>query len=279
MQKKCCSMAELSTENQETIPLLLPKRWMEQDGVRCFFTTRRGGVSQGAYGRLNLGGHVGDEASAVAHNRARVESLWAGHIRRVCYLNQVHGITAVEQVDETPTTPPDADAWVTRQPGVVLAILTADCAPVLLADGEARVVGAAHAGWRGGLAGVLESCLDLMVQRGACRERITAIIGPCIRQPAYTVDEDFLTAFRRYDKKNAVDHKKFFSEQNKIGRMRFDLPGYLQERLKHYGLLEERIHDAKLCTYSESNDFFSHRRATQQGTSPCGRQIGGIFLV
>ncbi|MBF0583707.1 MAG: peptidoglycan editing factor PgeF [Magnetococcales bacterium] len=274
-------MTECSSENQVTIPLLLPERLTglaDLPGVQLFFTTRRGGVSQGSYDSLNLGGHVGDDAAAVARNRARVAALWGERIDRICYLNQVHGTTTVEQRGEEPVTAVDADAWVTQQTGMVLAILTADCAPVLLADAEARVIGAAHAGWRGGLAGVLESCLDAMLERGARREHIQAVIGPCIHQTFYTVDEAFLAAFDSQSDKISINHKKFFSKQNNTGRMRFDLPGYLQERLKLYGLLKERIHDVKLCTYSESNDFFSHRRATHQGSSPCGRQMGGIFL-
>ncbi|MEO5350011.1 MAG: polyphenol oxidase family protein [Magnetococcus sp. YQC-3] len=148
MQKKCGSMTGLPTKNQETIPLLLPERLAELSGVRFFFTTRRGGVSQGRYASLNLGGHVGDDPAAVACNRSRLESLWEG--RELCYLNQVHGERCVELAGARPDSPPDADAWMTRQSGVVLAILTADCVPVLLADGTARVIGAAHAGWRGG---------------------------------------------------------------------------------------------------------------------------------
>ncbi|MBF0460083.1 MAG: peptidoglycan editing factor PgeF [Magnetococcales bacterium] len=279
MQKKCNSMTGPLTENQETIPLIRPERWMAVPGVQFFFTTRRGGVSQGRYASLNLGGHVGDDPGAVACNRARVEAIWAGRIQQVCYLNQVHGTTTVEAGNWSPSTPPDADAQVTRQPGLVLAILTADCAPVLLADGTARVIGAAHAGWRGGLSGVLESCLEAMLRLGAHRERIHALIGPCIRQSAYVVDETFQAAFITHAEKNALDCKKFFSKQNNAGRLHFDLPGYLQARLKSCGLSEERIHDAELCTYSKNNDFFSHRHATHRGLAPCGRQIGGLFLV
>ncbi|MEO5364260.1 MAG: peptidoglycan editing factor PgeF [Magnetococcus sp. DMHC-8] len=278
MQKKCDSMTGLPVENQATIPLVRPESAAEVDGVSFFFTTRHGGVSRGEYASLNLGEHVGDDPAAVANNRARVAESWDGRVKRVCYLNQVHGTTTIT-TDGSLMTPPDADAWVTRQEGIVLAIMTADCAPVLLADGTARVIGAAHAGWRGGLFGILESCLTAMVRLGAQRERINALIGPCIHPSSYTVNADFQAAFATHSGKIADGYKKFFSKQNSNGRMQFDLPGYLRERLRTTGLSEERIHDVKLCTYSESNDFFSHRRATQQGTAPCGRQIGGIFLA
>ncbi len=279
MQKKCDSMTGLPTRNQATIPLIRPESVAEVPGVQFFFTTRRGGVSSGRYESLNLGGHVGDDPSAVANNRARVVALWGGRVRKIVYLNQVHGATTVTLTGDPPDTPPDADGWVTQQEGIALAILTADCAPVLLADGTARVIGAAHAGWRGGLSGVLESCLDAMLRLGARREQINALIGPCIRQPSYIVGDDFQAIFAAHSDKNAPSHKKFFSKQERDGRLRFDLPGYLRKRLGFYGLPEERIHDVKLCTCSEKNDFFSHRRATQQGLAPCGRQIGGVFLV
>ena len=279
MQKKTTSMTALPTENQEIIPLLLPEKAIEVPGVQFFFTTRRGGGSQGAYASLNLGDHVGDDPRLVARNRARLESLWAGRITKMCYLNQVHGTTTVAAEAGPLAPPPEADAWVTRHPGIALAILTADCAPVLFADGTARVIGAAHAGWRGGLAGVLESCLDAMLHLGARREQITALVGPSIQHASYAVDEAFQATFARHEDKISPGYKKFFSKQNYAGKLLFDLPGYLRGRLALYGLLKERIHDARQCTYLEKNEFFSHRRSTQQGVAPCGRQVGGVFLA
>ncbi|MEO5339083.1 MAG: peptidoglycan editing factor PgeF [Magnetococcus sp. MYC-9] len=279
MHKKHVSITGLSTKNQETIPLLLPERSAEASGVQVFFTTRRGGVSQGSHASLNLAEHVGDDPVRVARNRAMLEAVWSGKVRQVCYLNQVHGATTVV-LEGAPGArqPPNADAWATRQTGLLLAIMTADCAPVLFADATARVIGAAHAGWRGGLEGVLESCLQSMCRLGAQPARIIGWIGPCIRRQSYSVDIDFQTAFAKHGDKVALGYKKFFSEQNYTGTLQFDLPGYLQERLLFFGLQRERIHDVELCTYSENDEFFSHRRSTQQGLAPCGRQIGGIFL-
>ena len=278
--KSVYSMAEVTRENQETIPLLLPKKAARVPGVQFFFTTRRGGVSQGSYASLNLGQHVGDNPLAVSSNRARVAAALAVEgASAVCYVNQVHGTTTVEAAF-WPMAPPDADALVTRQTGLVLAILTADCAPVLFADVDARVVGAAHAGWRGSVSGVLESCLDAMIRLGANQKRIHALIGPCIQQPSYQVDRDFKKALLTDShNKIAFEARKIFSEQKKVATLLLDLPGYVRGRLEFYGLLRERIYDVSTCTYQKESDFFSHRRATQRGCSPCGRQIGGVFLL
>lgn len=277
-------MAEEAIRNQETI-LLSPKKMPNVPGAQFFFTTRRGGVSQGNYASLNLGEHVGDNPGDVSRNRARVATALTGTARRdaqvtsICYVNQVHGTKTVD-ANLWPKSPPDADALVTQQAGLALAILTADCAPVLFADSDAQVVGAAHAGWRGSVSGVLESCLDAMICLGACRERIHALIGPCIRQPSYQVDAAFRKALlTNPHNKIATETQKFFSKQEKIGKLLFDLPGYIQARLRFHGLLEERIHDVSLCTYQKENDLFSHRHATQHGQAPCGRQSGGVFLV
>lgn len=278
-------MSEVVDENQATIPLPLIKKGGGVSGVRFFFTTRAGGVSQGEYASLNLGVHVGDDPGAVFHNRSRLLRALrrdVDHkktaIQSVCYVNQVHGVNTV-QAHAWSATPPDADAMVTRQEGVVLAILTADCAPVLLADPQARVVGAAHAGWRGGMAGVLESCVGAMVDLGACRASMHALIGPCIHPPSYRVGHAFLETFLAFPlHKKDIECQKFFSEQKKDGTLLFDLPGYVRARLLFNGLPEKRVHDVQLCTYRSKNNFFSHRRATERGVVPCGRQVGAVFL-
>lgn len=279
-------MAEVVTKNQATISLIWPKKPTYLSGVRYFFSTRRGGVSQGGYASLNLGGHVADDSQAVAINRQHLlmaakmaaKSCTTGRgVESVCYLNQVHGTTTVEASDWS--TPPDADAMVTQKPGVVLAILTADCAPVLFVDYEARVIGAAHAGWRGSCAGVLESCLDAMIRLGARRRHIDTMIGPCIRRDSYQVDPPFVEAFQTHSgNKVALAGQNFFSKQKNVDKLLFDLPRYICERLEIYGLLREKIDDVLLCTYQKRDDFFSHRRATQSNQAPCGRQVGGVFL-
>lgn len=290
LSRKCASMAEVGMENQETIPLLSPKNIWPVPSAPCFFSTRRGGSSLGSHASLNLGEHVGDDAKAVANNRGRVQKAlaWHGGTRdhphsdarpnRVCHVNQVHGTTTVE-ADHWPT-PPDADALVTDQRGITLAILVADCAPVLFADAEAQVIGAAHAGWRGSVSGILESCLDAMIRLGARRERIHALIGPCIRQPSYHVNETFREELlANPHNKIAEKCQKFFTRPGKVDTILFDLPGYIQERLVFHGLLKERTYDAMLCTYKKEDTFFSHRRATQRGLAPCGRHAGYIFLA
>ena len=248
-------------------------------GVRFFFTTRVGGVSKGSYRGFNLGLHVGDHPGKVIHNRALLLDRLGPLAERLCLVNQVHGRQSVEAA-QWPAGPPDADALVTRRSGLVLGILTADCVPVLLADTSSRVIGAVHAGWRGALAGVVESCLADMVHLGAHAERITAIVGPCIRAPHYPVDIDFRDRFLT-DASNKVDLdcQKFFSQPSKIGKVQFDLPGYVQAHMIFSGITKERIWDVELCTARMANTFFSHRRATTLGTVSCGRQMGGIYLV
>ncbi|MBF0096356.1 MAG: peptidoglycan editing factor PgeF [Magnetococcales bacterium] len=279
MQIKSFSMTDSPNGEQVTIPLLTAENGQGWPGIFYFFTTRHGGVSQGAHASLNLGTHVQDDAQAVAINRHRVAQVLGPAVRWISFLDQVHGTHTVHTTAEPWSTPPAADAQVSRTPGVVLAILTADCVPVLFADPQARVIGAAHAGWRGALHGVSEACLDGMRASGASINEIHAIIGPCIHAESYSVEPPFLEEFAHHSDKMRLDYKKFFSKQNNIGKLRFDLPGYLRERLEMYGLSRERIHDAKQCTCSRNNDFFSHRHATQRHIAPCGRQMGGILLV
>ena len=284
--KQFVSMAEVTTENQETIPLFLPKNRQKAPGVHFFFTTRQGGVSQGSYASLNLGGHVGDDETTVGQNRARLLSALRTVVEpgkplpyALSFVNQVHGATTVESQDWS-TNPPDADAQVSQRRGIVLTIMTADCAPVLFADSEAQIIGAAHAGWRGALGGVLESCIEAMIQLGARRERIYATIGPCIQQPSYTVNDSFREAFLSDPfNKMHLGYQKFFSKDEKAGTIQFDLPGYILGRLKINGLLKERIDYVSLCTYQNKTDFFSHRRASHAKHTPCGRQVGGLFLA
>ena len=284
--KKFVSMAEVDTGNQETIPLFLPKSTQKFPGVHFFFTTRRGGVSQGAYASLNLGGHVGDDATKVGQNRARLLLALRGLIKPgetppyvLSFINQIHGAITVES-QGCSTDLPEADAQVSQQRGVVLTIMTADCAPVLFVDPEAQTVGAAHAGWRGALGGVLESCMETMIQLGARRERIYAMIGPCIQQPSYTVNDSFREVFTNdAQNKMHLGYQKFFAKHKKADTLQFDLPGYIKGRLEINGLLKERIDYVSLCTYQSKTDFFSHRRAGHAGETPCGRQAGGIFLA
>jgi purine-nucleoside/S-methyl-5'-thioadenosine phosphorylase / adenosine deaminase len=243
-------------------------------GVRHGFFTRGGGVSGGLYASLNCGPGSSDEPSHVAENRARVaRHLGAGEANLIT-LYQVHGATAL--CVEGPVTAqdrPKADAVVTRTPGLAVAVLTADCAPVLLADPEARVVAAAHAGWRGAAAGIIESAVAEMERQGAQRERIRAAIGPTIGQGAYEVGPDFEAELL----KGCAGNEKYFLRINANARARFDLPGFVEGRLAAAGLAE--IERQSPCTYENESIFFSFRRSQHRKEADYGRQIAAIVVT
>ena len=232
------------------------------------FLGRRGGVSQGVVSGLNVGHGAGDDAEAVAENRRRaVATVLPGAQLATVY--QVHSPDAVTVVRPwPPAARPHADAMATDQPGVLLGIVTADCAPVLLADNEAGVVGAAHAGWRGAHGGVLEAVVGEMAGLGARRERIVAAIGPAIAQPSYEVDEAFRANFSQAD-------ERFFTD-GRSGHWQFDLEGYAAMRLKRAGV--DMVERLSLDTYPDAERFYSYRRATHRGEPNYGRQISLIGL-
>lgn len=233
------------------------------------FLGRVGGVSTGAFATLNTGPGSDDDPRAVAENRRRaVEAVLPGAVLLSPY--QVHGAEVVI-VTEPWTERPRADALVTNRPGLALGILTADCAPVLFADRAAGVVGAAHAGWKGALAGVTDTTLAAMEALGADRARIVAAVGPCIAQASYEVDDAFARRFCEHDPAN----ERFFVEA-RPGHPRFDLPGYVASRLAAAGVarVELTAHD----TYADEARFFSYRRATHRGEGDNGRQLSIIGL-
>ncbi len=238
--------------------------------LRHGFFTRRGGVSTGPFASLNCSLSGADAPPAVAANRAAVAHALGAVPGRLVGLTQVHGPQVV-----TVRTPwaagagPRADALVTRQPGIALGIVTADCTPVLLADPEAQVIGAVHAGWRGALAGVLEATIAAMIELGAARSRISAAIGPCIRQPSYEVGPDLRNAILAHD----PAHAGFFAK-GRPQHWQFDLAGYCAARLQ--GLAQLEILDAD--TAAEPDRFFSHRRRTLAGGGPIGHQISAVML-
>ncbi|MBF0177563.1 MAG: peptidoglycan editing factor PgeF [Magnetococcales bacterium] len=257
------------------IPLLPMNPLPHMQGVRFFFTTRPHGVSQGSYDSLNLADHVGDHPESVRRNRQRLMRLLDLPDERLCLLRQVHGTRVHLTSDVHPTPPPEGDALVTDQPDLVLGILTADCAPVLLADPVARVIGAAHAGWRGAVAGIITTCLEAMCRLGAQRHRVVAVIGPCIGPSTFVVGPDVWEQFLRV----SVDHRIHFANAPETGRYLLDLPGFLKCQLSDNGLVPDRIHHADLCTFRQEKLFFSHRRSTQRGETACGRQMAGILLA
>ncbi|SDG37919.1 peptidoglycan editing factor PgeF [Roseospirillum parvum] len=242
-------------------------------GVRHAFFTRDGGVSEGVYASLNCGPGSDDEPRRVAENRTRALSRVGLKPDRLVTLFQEHGTEVVTVEAPWPEAErPHADAMVTRQPGLALGILTADCAPVLLADGEAQVVAAAHAGWKGALSGVLEATVDAMLAQGAKKERIIAGIGPCIALRSYEVGPDLIARFKAEDP--ASDD--YFAPSRRDGHALFDLPGYVARRLSRHGVTE--VMPTPCDTYREANRFFSYRRATHNQEADYGRMLSVVFL-
>lgn len=246
--------------------------------IRHGFFTRDGGVSGGLYASLNCGLGSNDDQSLVLENRRRVgRHLGGGDEARgggVVTLYQEHG-TAAFEISTPPLRDalPHADAVVSVTPGLVVGVLTADCAPVLLADPEARVVAAAHAGWRGALYGIIASAVREMERLGARRERIAAAIGPCIGQRAYQVGPEFEATFLNCD----PAHGAFFMRERPDDRPHFDLPGFVASRLREAGV--GSVENASLCTYENESLFFSYRRKTHLGEADYGRQISAIVVA
>jgi polyphenol oxidase len=240
-------------------------------GVRHGFLGRRGGVSTGICSGLNVGLGSGDDLDSVrANRRLAVQAVAPG--AALATLHQVHSADAVYVTAPfADDARPHADAMVADRPGLALGILTADCAPVLLADPEAGVVAAAHAGWKGALAGIVEATVAGMERRGAVRSRIAAAVGPCIARKSYEVDESFLGRFAAADPEN----ERFFSPGRR-GRHQFDLEGFVLSRLGAAGLA--RVEALGLDTYSDADLFYSYRRATHRGEPTYGRQISLIAL-
>jgi YfiH family protein len=239
-------------------------------GTRHGFFTRKGGASSGIFAGLNCGTGSSDLSDAVAINRARVAQAMDLPLTHLVTVNQVHSADVVMLT--APLDPrPRADALVTATPGLGLAVLTADCQPVLFSDPQAGVIGAAHAGWRGSRDGVLEATLDAMEALGANRAAITAVIGPTISQAAYEVGPEFHDGFLQDD----PDSRRFFASGTG-DRMLFDLPGYSQQRLRQAGIGHAEW--TRHCTYLDPERFFSFRRTTHAGEADYGRLISVIRL-
>ncbi len=288
MYEKTPNSAGVHRGNQANILLPIKEDWLPA-GIGLFFSTRGLNTAKNftpdPYDHFNLASHVGDCPERVSRNRTMLLQNLPPTAKMLCHLDQVHGrdthIVPASPALPTPSTSlARADALVSKQPGQVLGIFTADCAPVLMADPRARVIGAAHAGWRGARDGILDSCLESMESMGADRKNIHVIIGPCIRPPFYLVDPPFRDHFLQPLKnKMSLGVQNFFSDASDQGRLCFDLPGFIQARLRFLNLSAERIQDVEHCTYRSETTFFSHRRAFQQSNVPCGRQMSGIFLL
>ncbi|HUD29995.1 MAG TPA: peptidoglycan editing factor PgeF [Novosphingobium sp.] len=240
------------------------------EGLPHGFLGRRGGVSTGEVAGLNVGLGSGDEPAAIARNR----ELAAGAVlpgARLATVYQVHSADCVVAGDWPEAERPHADALVTDRPGVLLGILTADCAPVLFADREAGVVGAAHAGWKGAIGGVTDATIAAMERLGARRESIVAAVGPCIAQGSYEVDDAFLARFVAGDAANTAHFRA-----GRPGHHQFDLEGYVLARLRSSGI--SRVEGLALDTYGAPQQFYSFRRATHLSQASYGRQISLIAL-
>ena len=246
---------------------------LQAAGLAHGFFGREGGVSSGLYESLNCGPGSSDDPKAVMENRRLVAATLAPDVQgaRLISLSQIH--SAVVHTLPAWEERPEGDAMVTATPGLALGILTADCAPVLLADPKARVIGAAHAGWKGALAGVLEAALEAMEKLGASRDRIDAAIGPCISQDNYEVGDDFRARFLEQGAK----HRRFFVPSDREGHHRFDLPGFAAYRLTAAGV--GSVERLGICTYPPENGFFSFRRTTHAKEPDYGRQISAIVLT
>jgi hypothetical protein len=245
----------------------------EIDGVQHRFFTRRGGISEGLYSSLNCGYGSGDSPDNVRENRRRVAATFGHDEPDLLTLYQIHSTEVLTIGTERWVSPgaPKADGLVTDRPGVVLGVMAADCAPVLLADPQARVIGAAHAGWKGALGGVVQATVAAMEKLGARRERVQAVVGPCIGPASYEVGPEFPAPFLAQDEANGV----FFKTARRAGHFMFDLPGYLMRRISAAGIkVTVTGHD----TLSGTDDFFSYRRNTLQGVRDYGRGLSAIAL-
>jgi hypothetical protein len=238
-------------------------------GIAHGFFTREGGVSTGVYASLNCGPGSRDDPEAVRENRARALAALEPRARLVT-LAQIHsGTVHVVDADWDFAARREGDGLVTADPGVALGILTADCTPVLFADAKARVIGAAHAGWKGAVGGVLEATIAAMEKLGVARARLVAAIGPTISQANYEVGQDLRDRF-------ASEDARFFVAGERPGHYHFDLPGYVAHRLKQAGV--QQVSDLALCTYPPENGLFSYRRTTHRGETDYGRELSVIVL-
>lgn len=254
-----------------TAPFLTLPSFDFPDVVYGFFT-REGGVSESVYTSLNCGLGSKDNQEHVKQNRARIVQALGAKPGKLATCYQIHS-DKVEWVDETwAYDRPQADALVTKTPGIVLGILTADCGPVLFHDPVSKTIAAAHAGWRGALGEVLEETIALMENHGALTQNIQAVLGPCIRQPSYEVSGDFPDAFALQDEAK----RTFFMPSTREGHFMFDLPGYITHRLHKAGLVN--VSQLGVDTYADEARFFSYRRATHREEGVTGSLMSAIML-
>ena len=253
--------------------MMIEAQSLTLDGIRHGFFTRHGGVSRGLYASLNGGIGSNDATAEVGENRARMAAALGVAADRFITAYQIHSPTVVvADKPWTSETRPRADAIVTRESGLAIGITTADCGPILFADPQARVIGAAHAGWRGALGGVAEATLVAMERLGAGRSHIRTALGPMIRQRNYEVGPDLIARFEAED----PDSGAFFAPAERPHHAMFDLGGYIAARLSRAGV--GQVEDLGHCTYGDPERFFSYRRATHRAETDYGRHINAIAL-
>ncbi len=247
---------------------------LKRPAIAHGFFTRAGGHSTGVFASLNCGLGSADDPDLVKKNRdvvARSLGVAEGH---VLTSHQVHSADVIEVTGLwQPENRPKLDGLVTKQKGIAIATLTADCGPVMFADAAAGVIGVCHAGWKGALLGITDSTITAMVKLGANRDNIAATIGPTISQANYEVGPEFPAPFLQQDE----NHSQFFTASSKAEHFMFDLSGYLRLRLKAAGLTH--VNDLAICTYADESRFYSYRRATHRGEADYGRLISAIALV
>ncbi|KQR69107.1 polyphenol oxidase [Rhizobium sp. Leaf384] len=252
-------------------PIQSPLLASEPAAIAHGFFTRAGGVSQGLYAGLNVGLGSKDDRAHVAENRSRVAAWFGQPVERLATVHQVHSPDVVTIGTDYNGSRAEADALVTATPGLVLGVLSADCGPILFADTQAAVIGAAHAGWKGALTGVLENTVAAMVALGAAREDIRACLGPSIGPDNYEVGPEFVERFCGHD----AAYQRFFTPSGRADHAMFDLPAFTLARLSAAGVRAEKL---GLCTYEDEARFFSYRRTTHRGEPDYGRQISAISI-
>lgn len=259
------------TDTARPSPIESPALGALKPRIRHGFFTREGGISTGIHAGLNVGIGSSDDRAAVAENRARVAGWFGLPVERLATQHQVHSpdVTVISDPDHLPRN--HADAMVTDRPGIILGVLTADCGPILFADAGAGVIGAAHAGWKGALDGVLEATIAGMEKLGARRERIVAALGPSIAQPHYEVGPEFV---ERFVARNP-DYARYFIPSETPGHAMFDLPGLTVDRLVAAGVQASSL---GLSTYPDEKRFYSYRRTTHRKEPDYGRQISAIAI-
>ncbi|MBZ9655390.1 peptidoglycan editing factor PgeF [Phyllobacterium lublinensis] len=244
----------------------------ETNRIAHGFFTRHGGVSDGIYRGLNVGSGSNDNQDHVKENRRRVAESLGAPLSHLVTVHQVHSPDVVTVTAPFAGARPDADAIVTATPGIVVGALSADCGPILFADNEAKVVGAAHAGWKGAIGGVLENTVDAMIALGARRDRIQAVLGPTIGPDNYEVGGEFYNQFVGTD----PAYKDYFRDSVKDGHKMFDLWAFIITRLERAGVNASSL---ERCTYADEDQFFSYRRTTHRKEPDYGRQISAITIM